>query len=140
MNTTTKSIVGLSIGAAVAGGAWYYIRTQDRAKLVDLLKKDAKIPIATAAAAVVQPPGILKNVIAGDFEAEAEQRLPFADNNTPEAEYAKIEKQVDAYIQSLQTDTLSQIADMLGLPKGTLEKLQNFLKMIFFYRKLEFSF
>lgn len=124
MSVATKSAVGIGVGAMMAGGVWYLLRSQDRAALVDLLTNDTKIPIVQALAGFVKPPASLKLIAAGEFDAFAEEKILYTETTTPQEVYSKVNKDVQKYIGDIPQDALESIFKSIGLDESTLKKLK----------------
>ena len=130
MSVAAKSAIGIGVGALMAGGAWYVMRTQDRATLVDLLTKDTKIPVMQALSAAIKPPKSLELIAAGDFEAYAAEKILYTETTTPQSVYANVAKEVQKYVADIPQDALDTLFDKLGIKESTVKQIKELVDFL----------
>jgi hypothetical protein len=127
MNKAAKSAVGVAIGAAVASGVWYFMRTQDRQALVDMFMNDTKLPVLRAMSTAMKIPDDLKDLAQGNFEAIAIDELKFTNTVPPKEVYNKYSRKVEAYIKSVPQGAIDSVLDRLGIDKKTVDQVKGIL-------------
>jgi hypothetical protein len=130
MSIATKSAIGVGVGTAMAGVAWYILREQDRMKLIELLTDDKKIPIMRAIAPFTQVPKNLQVIAEGKFEEFAEEQIKYFETKSPQVVYAAVTKSVTAFLSSIPDNTLEKALKALGVDPGLLGTVKNVLELI----------
>lgn len=127
MNKATKSAIGVAIGAAMAGGVWYFMRTQDRQALVDMFMNDTKLPVLRAMSTAMKIPDDLKDLAQGNFEVIAMDELKFTNTVPPKEVYNKYSRKVEAYIKSVPQGAIDSVLEKLGIGGETVDQVKRIL-------------
>jgi hypothetical protein len=127
MNKATKSAIGVAIGAAMAGGVWYFMRTQDRQALVDMFMNDTKLPVLRAMSTAMKIPDELKDLAQGNFELIAMDELKFTNTIPPKEVYNKYSRKVEAYLKSVPQGAIDSVLDKLGISGKTVDQVKSIL-------------
>ncbi len=127
MNKAAKSAIGVAIGAAMAGGVWYIMRTQDRRALVEMFVNDTKLPVLRALSTAMKIPDDLKDLAQGNFEVIAMDELKFTNTVPPKEVYNKYSRKVEAYIKSVPQGAIDSVLDRLGIDKKTVDQVKSIL-------------
>jgi len=127
MNKAAKSAIGVAIGAAMAGGVWYFMRTQDRQALVEMFMNDTKLPVLRALSTAMKIPNDLKDLAQGNFELVAMDEIKFTNTIPPKEVYNKYSRKVEAYIKSVPQDAIDTVLAKLGIDQKTLDQVKGLL-------------
>ena len=113
--------VWYGLGAAVLGGGWYYMRSQERAKLVAMLKNSPQVAAAKTAAAASPVDPLSQWLLKADFQGKADDALSLLSTETAEQAYTAILKELPVAATSGIISMLEQQLgiNLPGLKSGT---------------------